>query len=150
MTTKNIPRTGSTTKDVPGAEDAQSEQDTVQYSLRRKRTSSSSKPTGKKGKGTLNMPEKNDIARIGKMVAIWAIEGSNVVVGRGVVDSNRRNLHGKAIGKDMAVVQLLSVEVPHRSYKLPYPNMEDDPPQVMLGDANGSAVLWRKEFVTPE
>jgi hypothetical protein len=148
-TTKNIPNTGTTRKDLLGIEDAQGEQD-LEKSSKRKRRDSSSKTTAKKVKAGSKSSEKHDIARKEETVAIWATRKDEIVIGHGIVISNRTKLHGKAIGKGMAVVNLMEVEDEHVIYKLPSPNMDNNPLQFLLKDAKGSAVLWPKEFLSPK
>jgi hypothetical protein len=50
----------------------------------------------------------------------------------------------------VAVVNLTEGAVERKLYKLPFPNIEDNPSQLLLEDAKDIAVLWPKEFVTPE
>jgi hypothetical protein len=125
-TTTNIPNTGTTRKDLPGIEDAQGEQD-LEKSLKRKRRDKSSKTIAKKVKAGSNSSEKHDIARKEETVAILATGKDEIVVGHGIVMSDRTKLHGKAIGKGMAVVNLMEVEDEHMIYKLPFPDMDDNP-----------------------
>jgi hypothetical protein len=83
-------------------------------------------------------------------VAILATENERIVVGHGIVMSDRTKHHGKTIGKSVAVVNLIEVEDEHMIYKLPFPDMNDNPPQLLLRDAKGTAVLWPKKFLGPE
>ena len=84
------------------------------------------------------------------MVAILGTKNQEIVVGHGIVMSERTKLHGKTIKKNMAVVNLLEVEDEHMIYKLPFPDMDYDPSQLFLKNAKGSAVLWPKEFLSLE
>jgi hypothetical protein len=149
-TTTNIPNTSTTTKDLPGIEDAQGEQDVEKVSSRRKRKDCLSKTIPKKVKAGSRSSKKHNIPKKEETMAIWAIEKDDIVVGHGIVMSDRTKPHAREIGKGMAVVNVTEVEDEHMIYPLPFPNMEDNPPQLLLGDAMSTTVLWPKEFVGPE
>ncbi len=53
--------------------------------------------------------------------------------------------HGLQIPRGFIVVHLKKVTMP--TLLLPYPNMKDDPPHTMLGDALGTGVLWPAKCV---
>lgn len=56
--------------------------------------------------------------------------------------------HGKPVPKACVVVQVTSVAVP--GALLPHPNMGDDPPATVLGDAIGTTVAWPVKCVKSE
>jgi hypothetical protein len=77
-----------------------------------------------------------------------AVDNSGVIVGHGRLDSKLSTLHGQQIPDAHQVVNLL--EANSDLYKLPFPNVNDDPIQEYLKDAKGGAVLWPSEYVVLE
>ncbi|CAM6084920.1 unnamed protein product [Calypogeia fissa] len=78
---------------------------------------------------------------------LWAcneISGPKVCVG--MLHQKHATFHGSLVPDQHCVVCVTEVKV--LEYKLPYPNEEDEPPQITMGDTIGSLVLWPSENVT--
>jgi hypothetical protein len=118
--------------------------------LKRTWEDNASKTIAKKAKAGSKSLEKHGIARKEGTVAILATVNERIVVGYGIVMSDRTKHHGKTIGKIVAMANLIEVEDEHMIYKLPFPDMNDNPLQLLLRDAKGTTVLWRKKFSGPE
>jgi hypothetical protein len=68
------------------------------------------------------------------------VEGSDKIEGYGVMSIDQHTFHGKTIPSGYSVMQVQSIV--NGGAELPYPNTNDDPPQMVLEDALKSTVLW--------
>jgi hypothetical protein len=100
------------------------------------------RPPGKKAE---KKAEKKAIATEDALVSLMAVDNSGVVVGHGRIDSKRTCFHGQQIPDSHHLVNLY--EAISDLYKLPFPDMNDDPIQEYLKDAIGGPVLWPSEYV---
>lgn len=88
---------------------------------------------------TENAPSKNELS------SLIAPGDSGITVGFGKLQPDNLTFHGKKVPDGYSVVHVQLLVKPKAA--LPIPNLNDDPPQYLLGDAAGSLVLWPVKYI---